>query len=394
MKRALLLLPLLLLGCAKEDRTGLERRPLAAPAQSGWARVRLDGRAQLGADSLWISDANGQSVPFLRERDDLWAPAPLETSKLIVGRDEAGHPSADFELKLPEGWQLREREQLRLDLELSGEGPWVCRVDLARKLEGGAFVLLDTGSPLFAYDLGSGRRSAELTVPWDALRYRISLIPTQGAAPKLTGLRVTACTRPGAMKEDALVPLQLVQDHGLRLKLPAAERVVGLDVVLQAPVAPVYATVSLPPKGEETVGLGSGLLWNLPALQSRSTRIALEPTVAEELRLELPAGVTALSAQALVRREVLLFPAEAGQAYSLHEGGLVKAAPGSLEALPTSRAAYGREPLALGAAEPDPQGQPHVVSGGERTRPWLPWAVGAAVALLALAALKLLKGGD
>jgi hypothetical protein len=117
--------------------------------------------------------------------------------------------------------------------------------------------------------------------------------------------------------------------------------------------------------------------------------------VTDRLELTLPEGARLDDLKLLIRREVLLFPAEAGKAYFLHTGGRVKQAPGSLGALPeSSRAVYAREPLRLGPAEADPHGLPILIQGAERTRPWLAWVAGLAVLILGFFAWKLLKGND
>ncbi|HJU83780.1 MAG TPA: hypothetical protein VJ600_06195 [Holophagaceae bacterium] len=408
MNRALALLLLLSLGCAQEDRSGLQRRPIAPAAQSGWARVKLDGEAQRRWDSLWIGDEGGRAVPFLRERDDMWAPVPLETEPLLMGRDDQGDPTVEFQLKLPQGWQLREREHLQVDLELEGEAPWVAQVRAARRAEQGGFISIEEDTPTFVHDLGHGRRNTSLTLPWDAARYRLNLIPTQGKAPKIVGLHIAACTRPAALGADEEIAAKLIRmpakkgEPGNRwtVQLPAPERVVSIDLALKPPVAPVDVLVeSAPadPQAREAVlphCLASGILWDLPALGTRSSRLALWPELVDGLVLTLPDEVEPLSVRLFVRREVLLFPAEAGRSYALHYGGAAKRAPGSLEALPSSRAIYTKAPLALSPAESDPQGQPKVISASERSRPWLPWAVGAVMLGLAFAAFKLFKGPE
>lgn len=390
--------------CAKEDRSTLVRRRIGVPAESGWARVRLDGDAQRVAGTLWIGDAAGTSIPFLREREGLWAPQVLSTTDYLAGKDPQGRPTAEFALRFPDGWKVREREHLRMDLELEGDSPWVCRVDVSRRTENGAFLTLERDTPFFVFDLGNARSTREITLPWDADRYRVTLVPTQGEAPKLRGVRVTACTWPEALEADeVLTPREVARDPDARkepgeswiVALPVPERVVALDVVLAPPVAPVTVAVEIPRRPQERAGrsLGGGTVWNLPALDTRATRIALEPVITDRLRLTLPAGARLDSAKVLIRREVLLFPAEAGKSYVLHAGGGVKQAPGDLGALPSSRLVYGRAPLALAGPEPDPEGIAVVVEGGERTRPWLPYAVGAVVLVLGFFAFKLLRGG-
>ncbi len=398
---------LLALGCAPEDRSHLKRQSIQPAATSGWARVKLDGWAEQNLDSLWLSDPGGRPVPFTWEREGLWQPQILETVGMLLGSNAQGHPTAEFALKFPEGWQVREREHLRLALDLSGEAPWVARVDVSRRMEKGEFVHLDTEPPFHVYDLGHGRALGELTLPWDAERYRISLVPTQGRAPKLRGLRITACTWPEALKADeTLVPNAMmrlparknVPGSAWSLTLPAPARLVAADLTLVAPAAPVAAQVLAlrpGPKGgeERRENLGSGMVWNLPALDSRATRVALAPSVEGRLQVDLPEGAELESAKVLVRHSVLLFPAEAGKAYVLHGGGQRRMAPGDLGLLPSSRLVYSREPLPLGAPELDPDGLAIPVDAGQRTRPWLAWVVGFVVLALGVAGFKLLKGG-
>jgi hypothetical protein len=114
--------------------------------------------------------------------------------------------------------------------------------------------------------------------------------------------------------------------------------------------------------------------------------------VTDQLMLTLPEGARLDAVKLLIRREVVLFPAEAGKTYFLHTGGRVKRAPGSLAALPeSSRAVYSREPLKLGSGEADPHGLPILIQGAERTRPWLAWVAGLAVLILGFFAWRLLR---
>lgn len=398
---------LLILGCAPEDRSNLRRQAIQPAPTSGWARVKLDGWAEQNIDSLWLGDGGGRPVPFTWEREGLWQPQTLETVGMLMGSDAQGYPTAEFALKFPEGWQVREREHLRLALDLGGEAPWVARVEVSRRMEQGDFVHLDTEPPFHVYDLGHGRAMTELTLPWDAERYRVTLVPTQGRAPKLRSLRITACTWPEALKADeTLQPSALTRlparkgfaGSAWSLTLPGAVRLVAADLTLAAPAAPVSATVrslhpGADPREERSEYLGSSVVWNLPALDSRATRVALSPSVASKLRVELPEGAELESAKVLVRHSVLLFPAEAGKAYTLHAGGQRKLAPGDLGLLPSSRLVYTREPLALGAPDADPDGLAVPVDPGRQTRPWLAWVVGLVVLGLAFAGFKLLKGG-
>jgi hypothetical protein len=136
------------------------------------------------------------------------------------------------------------------------------------------------------------------------------------------------------------------------------------------------------------------LVWNLPALHTKVSRIALLPVQAKTLTLSLPEGATLQSAHILVRRQTLIFPAEAGQAYALHLGGEAKPAPGSLGALPSIRTLSASAPLSLGAAEPDDQGIPHHEGPDQRARPWMPWIAGLALLVLGVAAWRLFQRAD
>ena len=401
-----LLAVLLLLSCASEDRSNLRRRPLELATQSGWARVRLDGEAQRNMGGLWIGDAEGNSIPFLTEREGLWAPQALETTQYLTGKDAKGNPTAEFALVFPNGWQVREREQLRLDLDLEGKSPWVARVDVSRRMENGGFLTLERDSPYFVYDLSNDRHTSQITLPWDAERYRVTLVPTQGKAPVLRGLRVTASTWPEQLEADEVVEPQRVKGPSKNLgeswvlSLPNAERVVAADVLLKAPVAPVYVVVDAEekdanePKRTALRPMGGGTVWNLPALQTRATRVALDPTIADRMHLQLPENTTLESLKLLIRHEALLFPAEASKPYYLHFGGRAKQAPGNLGALPPSRLVYGRHPLKVLATEVDPQGLGIILEKGDQTRPWLAWIVGLVVLVLGFAAFKLLRSSE
>jgi len=400
---------LLLAACApgtREDREALRRKPITPSPISGWARLPLDREAQKAFPGTWLGDAQGASVPFLVERDGLWQPRELELEKLALGKDSQGMPTVEFVLKFPQGWQVREREHLRLQLDLEGTAPWVCRVEVERRQEGGKAITFQRELPLHLFDLGDAGRNTAFSVPWDFKIYRVTLHPSQGAAPRIKGLKVTATTEPSARHEDEAVTPQMtpVGSREWQLKLEAPDRIIGADLALTPPVAPVSPEFTLPAAAPEPgqreatasyerhVG-SAGLLWNLPALETVSTRVSLDPLTTDRLNLRLPEGARPESVRLLVRRDVLLFPAEAGKAYFLHWGGQVKQAPGNLSALPdSSRALYQREALKLGGSEVDPEGVPRKVELPDRTLPWLPWVTGLAVAALAFAAWRLLKG--
>lgn len=393
------------MGCGPkttEDRASLKRAAVAPAPESGWARVVLSREAQQGFPDLWIGEPGGASVPFLVERDGLWAPRDLRLSNLLLGRDASGRPTAEFTLALPETWQVRDREHLHLRLDLEGAAPWVARVEVQRRLGEGPGVTLERDEPLHVFDLGEAGRRTEVVIPWDALHHRITLVTLQGAAPRFKGLSARAATEPSLRAEDQLETPRLAAeaDGSWTLDLDGPDRIVGAEVALKPPVAPVSPRFSVPPEpapqgqpeGYARAVSDSGLLWNLPALGSSATRVSLEPVTTSRLRLHLPEGAQVASVKLLVRRDALLFPAEAGKAYSLHWGGRVKPAPGNLSALPdSSRALYQQAPLAVGPAEADPTGLPRSVPQEDPLRRWLPWIAGAAVLGLGALALRLLR---
>lgn len=399
MKFAALLL-LASLACVREDRASLHRRPLAPAPASGWARVSLDAATQRQIQTAWIGDAAGRSVPFLIAREGLWESRNLPVEHLLTGKDAAGHPTAEFALKLPEGWQVGEREALHLELDLEGKAPWVAQVKAERQRQyengGGGFIAYDAASPLHLYDLAPSGGRRHLSLPWDGERYRLTLLPSQGSAPRIRSVSVRAETRPEALEAELSLEAALRPDpkrpRTWRAELSESERIVGLDLELTPPAAPLQPEIRLGEDAEDfQAGYGADLVWNLPALNTRSSRIALHPTEAKLLTIALPEGATPTRLKVLVRRQTLLFPAEAGQAYALHLGGETKPAPGSLGALPSIRSLASTTPLALGPREPDDQGIPHREAADQRARPWMPWVAGLALLVLGAVAWRLFR---
>jgi hypothetical protein len=399
MTRAAALLLLLGLACAREDRASLQRRPLAPAPASGWARVNLDAEAQRQLKGAWIGDAAGRSIPFLEAREGLWDSRPLSLEHTLTGRDAQGRPTVEFSLKLPEGWQIGERETLKLDLDLEGRAPWVAQVLAERQREGGGFIAYESAAPLHLYDLSPSGSRRSLDLPWDGHRYRLTLLASQGEAPRLRGLHARAETRPEALEAELALEATPMPEPGKprtwRLTLPETDRIVGLDLLLAPPAAPLRPELQV---GEGTGAdhgwLGSDLVWNLPALNTKATRIALTPVQAKTLTFTLPEGAAPQQSRVLVRRQTLLFPAEAGQTYFLHLGGQAKPAPGSLGALPSLRTLAATAPLALGATEADEQGLPRVERADQRAKPWMPWVAGLALIVLGALAWRLFRSGD
>jgi hypothetical protein len=397
MRHALLLL-LLLVACTRWDRASLTRRHLSPTRVNGWARLPLDAEAQRQMKDAWIGDRFARSVPFIEAREGLWEARTLPLDHLLLGRDAQARPTAEFFLKLPEGWQVGERESLRIDLDLEGSAPWVAQVKAERMRDGGDYLTYDLPSPLHLYDLSPAGSRHSLDLPWDGERYRLTLVSSQGAAPRLRGLSVRAETRPEALETELALDGTLAPEPSKpqtwNLTLPDTQRVVGLDLVLVPPAAPLRPEIRIGEGAEEERGwAASDLVWNLPALNTKSSRIALSPVLTKRLTLTLPEGAMPESVRLLVRRQTLLFPAEVGQAYLLHMGGVAKPAPGSLGALPTVRTLADRAPLTMGPAEPDDQGIPRRLAGDQRARPWMPWIAGLALLVLGGAAWRLFRQG-
>ena len=377
------------------------RHAIAPSTANGWARVVVDDD---GADGIWIGDAQGRSVPFLWESDATWSTLPLTLLHPIWGKDAQGRSTGAFTLHPPEGFSRGDREQVKLECSLQAStSPWMVGVKVERRGNGGAFIALDD-APRFLYDLGPDRRATSITIPWDGDDYRLTLIPTQGATPKLLGVEASACTLPSELKADermALVFQPAMKGDGFKdldhADLGATHQLIALEVVLRPPTAPVaVSAVSIYPDRDgaihEPVYLGASELWNLPALSTQHSRIAVDRAT-RFVHLNLPSGVQLESATALIRHRRLFFPAEAGAAYFLHGGGLENKAPGSLAALPaSSRAFYAGKPLALGPAEPDPQAVQAAPDAAAKVRRWLPWGAGVLVVLLGFWGLRLFKG--
>ncbi len=395
MKRAAFLLLILGLACAREDRGALNRRPISAAAHNGWARLPLDADTQRHLKGVWIGDGRGRSIPFLVAREGLWESRSLPMEGLLTGRDAEGHPTAEFSLKLPQGWTVGERESLRLDFDLEGRAPWVAQVKAERQREAGGLIAYDPVAPLHLYDLSPSGRRVSLDLPWDGQRYRLTLLVSQGEVLRIRGLSAHAQTRPEALEAELALDVALVADPTRpctwRLTLPDTERVVGLDLLLAPPTAPLRPVIRIGESEADHGWAGGDLVWNLPALNTKSSRFALAPVEAKTLTLTLPEGAAPISARILVRRQTLLFPAEAGQDYALHLGGEAKSAPGNLGALPSIRTLAATAPLSLSPREPDDQGLPHRESSDQRARPWMPWVAGLALLGLGWTAWRLLR---
>ena len=376
------------------------RRALAPSASNGWARVVVDDD---GADGIWIGDAEGRSVPFLWETDAEWSDIPLQTIHTVLGKDINGHPTAAFTLHAPEGFSRGDRQQVFLQFDLQFPyTPWICRVEVARRGDGGSFVTLED-EPRFLYYLSPDRIDTAITIPWDSEDFRVVLLPIQGDVPKFIGIDAQASTWHTTQKVDEILNLQVQRNKTTiptySLTLPGVHNLTALELNLRPPMAPVHAQawIDYPDSDSRSMkpSYGSAAeLWNLPALNSQSNHITFDGA-ADRLLLALPDGVEVTSATALIHHRRLFFPAEAGKAYFLHAGGLANPAPGSLGELPaSSRAFYTGTGLSLGATEADPQAVVAAPDPTARLRRVLPWGVGLVILLLGFWGLRLLRKPD
>lgn len=393
-----------LAGCQqKTDRTGLMRRPISPTEINGWVRLPLDGQAQRALPEIWLSDSAGVSIPFELERDDLWQPQQLTVSHLLLGSDPFLRPTAEFSLELPSGWQVRDREHLQVELALKPDkqgAPWVCRIEVQRRLKGKEFLKLERENPLYVYWLGGSGQENGVVIPWDGQDYRLTLVAEQGSAPRITGITVTAQTCLQELRTDQRIDPQQTEKRketgspAWHFKLPNVEQLVAAEVRVRPPLAPVKPVFEVRNQKAERRRISSqGAVWNIPALSSSSTHVILSPTLTSHIDLVLPEGAQMETVHFWARRDVLVFPAEAHKTYFLHLGGQAKTAPGNLSALPdSSRLLYSQKPLQLGSPESDPQGIPRIIATQEdQTRRWLPWIAGAAVAVLGFFAMRLLR---
>ena len=144
MKISYLACALVLVGCEPQLVGELVARPVVRGENSvGWQRVELDGVAHRERDSLWLGDGQGRSVPFLFETGEVWRPKQLEVVDPLAGKNESNQPTFEFGVGVPQGWQVGEREQLRVDFELGYVGTFVADVVVERKRDDGQYWQAD-----------------------------------------------------------------------------------------------------------------------------------------------------------------------------------------------------------------------------------------------------------
>ena len=392
MRRALVLLAAL----APLSAQGLQRRPLSPPAKTGWATLTLDADATRQRRTLWLSDADGRPLPVLDVRAGAHATAPAAPKDLRLGRDAEGRPTAAFTVPAgPEG------PVLRLDLEPQ-DRPWITRLQLERRGPGGAWITWDPKPRPHLWDLGAGTEEHRVALPAEPGPWRLTLRPIVGRAPRLAGLAFEAQLRTWSLATEARLPLAFRAEGAgrWRLDVPEGEDLRRLEVQLRAPAAPLHARLLAPRapvdgKAQEPTPLPvHGALWALPALDSEGTTLTLDAPHDGPLLLDLPDGAEPVSVQAICARATLAFPAEAGHAYFLHQGGARRTAPGDLAALAAGFDPDRAEALKLGPAEADPHGRAETAEPRtfwDRSAKAWPWVIGVLVAGLAVFGLRLIK---
>jgi hypothetical protein len=414
-KVSLAFLALFLVGalCAQEP-TQPFRRPLSPPVFGGWTQVRLDQDAQLHAETAWIGDAEGRPVPFLRENEAAAKDLALLVRDFSAGRDDAGRVLVEFALARSDGLPVAQRESSRLvapnafgiifdtrkemtiALDVDATGPWAADVQVAFDQFGQGWA--NESEPRQVYDFGANERRLELKVRRIAPKWRLRLTALRGEIRGVRAVTVRAEGLPSRLDErGSSLGVVRHSDHWT-LTLPnAPQRVLAVQLHLKGTVAPVRAELwrleDEPRRAEErATWAGSGLVWEMPGLNSRAGEVRLStPLLAERFRLKLPEGVEVASAEVTTAGESLWFVAQKGELYYLHLAGQKQVAPGDLAALPAVLDGELPDYLGIGKPEADPFGKPLREDISVVVRRWLPWAVAVAVAVLAGFALRMMQ---
>lgn len=374
------------------------RAAVTPPPEGGWQRLVLTREAQRDAESLWLSGVDGRPTPFLRLEALPSRFEPVELAGLLLGRDESGFATAEMAPVRPSA--ETESRALRFRFDVAADEPWVARLEVTRRSGDGEWIVRD-GPALWLHDLGAASRRLEAFVQWDGERYRLRLLPLEGAALELRGLSAETDAIASAARFEEELPLAVEAleptraESRWRLRLPERDRVRAIELDLEPPVAPLTVLLRRPGKERGVPGplVGRGSVWNLPALDAESGDVDLSrPTLLGELELWAPTGVRVTAARARIRREILVFPAGEGERLILHGGGDgVREAAGSLASLRIGSDLLEREPLLLGGPEPDPDGVRTAPTWEDRLRKILVPAVALVALALALLAWRLFR---
>jgi len=411
MKAALLFV--CLVGVAWAETEQPFRRPLSPVVLGGWTQVQLDAEAQRHADSLWLADAEGRPVPFLRESEASGKDVPLTVRDFVTGRDDAGNVTAEFVLTRPDGRPVEQREsmrliapgalgvmldtrkQMRVTLEVDASGPWAADVAVAFDQFGQGWVNED--QPRQIYDFGAGERRLEFKVRRIAPKWRVRLTALRGEIRGVRAVQVRAEGLPGPLSTlRSALGVARDEDRWTLTSPRGALRVHAVHLQLRGTVAPVRAELfridgEAEAKDERETWVASGLVWEMPGLGSRAGEVRLTPpALAERFRLKLPSGVEVVQAEAEFAGESLWFVAEKKVDYFLHFASEKQIAPGNLAALPPVLDGALPDFLPIGPPEPDPYGKPLREDISVVLKRWLPWIVALAVAVLTGVALRLL----
>ncbi len=393
------------------------RRPLSPPVFGGWTQVRLDDDAQLHAETAWIGDSEGRSVPFLRESEVAAKDVALIVRDFAAGRDDAGHTVVEFALARPDGLPVAQRESSRLvapnafgiildtrkemtiALDVDATGSWAADVQVAFDQFGQGWA--NETELRQIYDFSASERRLELKVRRIAPKWRLRLTALRGEIRGVRAVTVRAGGLPSRLDErSSSLGVARHADHWT-LTLPnGPRRVLAVQLRLKGTVAPVRAELwrleDEPRRAEErAIWAGSGLVWEMPGLNSRAGEVRLStPVLAERFRLKLPEGVEVVSAEVVTAGESLWFVAQKGELYYLHLAGQKQVAPGDLAAMPAALDGALPDYLGIGKPEADPFGKPLRADISAVVRRWLPWAVAVAVAVLAGVALRMMRIGQ
>lgn len=372
-----------------------ERRPVEV-AGTGWVRLTLDETAQAAADTAWLGDAAGRPLPFVRESTRAPETRPVRVDAIVSGRDAANQSTVEFTLAAEPGaasaaWQV--------DLATAGETGWAARVEVDRRQGDGSWLRLDDGIDRHVYDFGGDGRRLRVSLPRDADRYRLTLVPAAGMPPTLTGVSARRILAARETLRPVAVDVRPVDGRPGEWLLPVSRRLrvraIEIDVTDRFAPVSVQVSTNVPPRDggppyPRPIALRDGVIWNLPALATTQTRVAfVDGELVDHLVLHLPTGLHVDRVRWHVAEETWLFPAETGQRVYLHTGGVRRTAPGDLARLELPAIDASLPVATLGPAEPDPHADAE--SRWAFLEKALPWLIAATVALVAWIALRLLR---
>lgn len=376
--------------------------PLRYPVQpngAGWVQLELTPELQRASAHLWLSDESGAPVPFLRDAPDRYTPTPQRIDAPLIGRNEAGLPTIEFDLSrvpAPRG------PFHTLQLEFAPGTDWAARPQISRRVGDGAWLTDDASPNEALYSFNQNNHRSIISLPTDGQRYRISLAAIAGIIPTLRGasLLLDDAEPRSPRREPTTVRPEPGSAGAWRISTPAAVRLQAIELMVDGTFAPITCEVRVPPASPTPnapalvpLPLAQAVIWHLPALATRQLTLQPHgyPTV-NEVVITLPNHVRLNDARFLALEERWLFPAEAHRTYYLHTGSPRRLAAGDLASL--ARPTATSLPLAsIGAPVPDPNAETPASSpiSWAAVARFLPWFVTSMVALVGWAALRLLR---